>query len=158
MPVIGVDVSGRVGADPPIYVAAVKLGRRVQQSHRIIYLSPTKHDEYVACTRNWCEKLSAILVFMASVNLYTSRDVIAIDNDWEGRRRAYVKCCLERLFGKRFFGQHPLNEPNIIFVPARLNENVKRADVKSRAARHKRIEPDLRDPNLSKELDWLEAL
>lgn len=157
MPVIGVDISGQVGVNPPVYAVAVKF-RRDEQQHHVVCLSPARHNEYDSCTRNWCEKLSAILIFKATVELYNSRDAIAIDVDFLGKRRTYVKNCLKRLFGVRFCGQHPLNDPNIVFVPPRLDAYVKEAHVKSQLARHRDIATDLKDPDLSDEFGWLDIL
>lgn len=157
MPVIGVDISGQVGVNPPVYAVAVKFMRE-EQHHHVVCLSPTRHDEYDSCTKNWCEKLSAILIYKATLKLYNSRDVIVIDVDFLGGRRTYVENCLKRLFGIRFAGRHPLNDPNILFIPPRLNAHVKKAHKKSQLARHKEINTDLKDPDLSDEFDWLETL
>jgi len=157
LPVIGVDISGQVGVNPPVYAVAVKF-RREEQQHHVVCLGLARHDEYDSCARNWCEKLSAILIYKATLELYNSRDAIVIDVDFLGRRRTYVKNCLKRLFGVRFFGQHPLDDPNILFVPPRLDLNVKQAHVKSQLARHKKINTNVRDPDLSDEFDWLAKL
>mgnify|MGYP001027439128 CR=1 FL=1 len=157
MPVIGVDISGQVGSNPPVYAVAVKL-RREEQYHHIVCLTPARHDEYRSSARNWCEKLSAILIYKATLELYNSGDAIVIDVDFMGNRRIRIENCLKTLFGTRFLGQHPLNDPNILFVPPRLNIHVKKAHVKSRLARHRGIAADLKDPDLSDEFDWLEKL
>jgi hypothetical protein len=158
LPIIGVDISGQVGVNPPVYSVAVKLYKQ-KQVHHIVYLSPNKHDEYASLgTRNWREKVSAILIYLATVEIYTSLDTIVIDVDFEGRRRKYVTRCLERLFGVRFQGRYPLNSPSIIYAPRKVNEYVKVADKKSKLAHSKRMEPDIRDPNLQQQLDWLEIL
>jgi len=156
--IIGVDISGQVGSNPPIYSVGVKYLRRNEQKHHIVSLSTSKHDEYDCCTRNWCEKISAILMYLAAVGVYTSRDVLAIDCDFEGRRRFYVERYLKRLFGEKFFGNSPLNDPNILWQPSRINRTVKMAHVKSQRARHRLIEPTIKDPNLEREIGWLEKV
>lgn len=158
MAIIGVDFSGQVGTDAPVYAVGVKYLRRRQQRHRVVYLSQAKHDEYKSCTRNWCEKLSAIMIYYAALEIYTSHDVIVVDREFMGKRRGYVERCMRKLFGERFFGMHPLNNPNILWDSPRTNEVVKKAHVKSRSARHKGMEPDERDPSFETELGWLEKL
>lgn len=158
MPVIGVDISGQVGQDPPVYSVAVKLTRRDNQTHNIVCLSKAKHDEYVGCTRNWVEKVSSILIYRAVVGIYTSLDIIFVDYDFEGKRRQYVERCLKRLFGERFYGHHPLNNPTIKFIPAQYDRNVKKADIKSKMARHRDMPDDSKDSDFSKELLWLSKL
>lgn len=158
MPVIGVDISGQVGVEAPVYCVAVKLSRRSKQTHKIVCLSKEKHDEYANYTRNWREKLSSILIFRAVVEIYSFVDVIVIDTDFEGERRRHVERCLRRLFGERFVGQYPLTSPNILFQSARSNKNVKEADLKSKLARHRSLAYDFKDLDFSKEFSWLDNL
>jgi hypothetical protein len=156
--IIGVDISGQVGTDPPVYAVGVKYLRRNEQKHEVVCLSPSKHDEYDSCTKNWCEKISAILIYLAALGVYTSHDVVVIDCDFEGKRRLYVERYLKRLFGERFVGKYPLNDPNILWQPAQINDTVKKAHVKSQRARHRLIEPNITDPNLEREIGWLKKL
>jgi hypothetical protein len=162
MTVIGVDISGQVGQDPPVYCVAVKLTRRNTQTHNTVCLSKTKHDEYANCARNWVEKISSALIYRAVIDfsppLYTSNDVIFIDVDFEGKRRTHVEHCLKRLFGERFYGHYPLNNPTIKFIPAQLDRNVKKADVKSKMARHRDMPYNVKDPDFTTELSWLSKL
>ena len=92
------------------------------------------------------------------MEIYTSLDSIVIDVDFEGQRRKHVERCVRRLFGERFYGRHPLNNPNILFIPVELDRHVKIADVKSKMARHRDMPSNSKDPDLSKEFSWLSNL
>ena len=151
-------MSGQVGSDPPVYCVAVKLGRRDKQTHNIVCLSRETHDGYSNCTRNWTEKLSAILIYRAAVDIYSSVDSIVIDHDFEGQRQMFVERCIRRLFGERFFGRYPLNNPTLLFIPEQYDRNVRKADRKSKIARHRNMPYNLKDPDLTREFSWLDTL
>lgn len=152
MGIVGVDSSGLVG-DPPIHMAAVK---KVNiQKHSIIYLSKERHDEYRdRIDTNWREKLSAVLMFKAIEPIISLYDIIQIDLDFQGWRKTKVEAYLRKLFGKNYYGKHPLNNPIIQFLTKDLSNPVKWADKKSKMSRHKEIK-NSKCPNLWKYLSWL---
>jgi hypothetical protein len=58
----------------------------------------------------------------------------------------------------RFQGRYPFNNPNIVYSPRRVDEFVKLADKKAKLAHRKEMLPQIRDPNLQTQLNWLENM
>jgi len=158
MTIIGVDSSGHV-KQPPIYMMAVRITKNKGQLDTLLHVSPQQHEEYVGLANkmrisHWFEKISAILIFKVVCEVYYAHDSINIDVDFQGKSRRYVKEWLKRLFQAKFLGDSKRNNPSITFVPAAIDDDVRCADLKSKKARHKRIEVNKKidNPNIIDEL------
>jgi len=151
MPIVAVDSSGIVG-QPPVYMAAVRYTDK--QKHSIIHLDIMQEQKYKKQIRSdWKLILSSILIFKAVENLIKSNDIIQIDTDFQGKDKEKIKYYLKKLFGHKYNG-NKLANPIIQFIPSRYSEDVKKADKKSKLARHKKIDR-IKCPNLKKELEIL---
>jgi hypothetical protein len=143
--VIGVDSSGIIKDPPePVWMAAV---RKVQvQKHNILYLSESECAKYRKMIPEewWRERIG---------------DIIQIHEDWKGkRRRKIVERYLRRMFGIRFLGRHPLNNPKIQFISGEGTLDIQLADRKSWKARHGWKDCVFNCPDLSKLLEDLDKV
>lgn len=138
MGVIGVDSSGIIKDPPePVWMAAV---RKAQvQKHNILYLSESECAKYRKMIPEewWRERIGAALAFKSLLPLIKHSDIIQIHEDWKGkRRRKIVERYLRRMFGIKFLGRHPLNNPKIQFISGGGTLDIQLADRKSWKARH----------------------
>lgn len=163
MTIIGVDSSGHV-KQPPIYMMAVRVSKNKGQLDTLLHISPQQHEEYVRLVEkmkisHWFEKISAILIFKVVCEVYYAHDSINIDVDFQGKSRRYVRKGLKKLFLAKYLGDSKRNNPNITFVPSRIDDNVKQADHKSTKALHKRIEVNkrIKNPNIMHELSLFQS-
>lgn len=154
---IGVDCSGQVKQfDFPIWVVASRHSKRKQLKY-VIYISTGYHASLAGITKNWFEKVSAILFFKACHPLFHLGDVIFIDKDFPGQTEKYFRRYFLRLFGKNYYGKKiAWTRPSIEFIPARYSSAVKEADRKSKKARYGKILINEKDPDITKEISMLE--
>ncbi|MFA5364357.1 MAG: hypothetical protein WC325_04150 [Candidatus Bathyarchaeia archaeon] len=151
---IGVDSSGHV-KNPPIWMAATRLSKKKGQLKYGVYLSIEEHEKLRGSCRNWYEKISAILIFKAVKPIFYDGDAIVIDTDFQGSQK-YVEKYLTKLFNQTYLRKPLMANPNIFFIPARDEEVVKHAHIKSKCFRYKSIRINDKNPNLENELRMLE--
>ena len=163
MTIIGVDSSGHV-KNPPIYMMAVRITKKKGQIESLLHVSPKQHKKYTRFVKkmkisHWFEKISAILIFKAVCQIYYAHDSINIDVDFHGESRRYIERCLKKLFLDKYPSDSKRNNPGITFVPAKIDENVKKADQKSKKARKKRfaVNQKIENPDITREIHLLQS-
>lgn len=152
MTIIAVDRSGDIGFTDVWFAAVKEVGG---QSHRAIFVH---RDAQLSYSRlyplRWRDHFAAASMFYVVSQLFRPGDSILVDKDYQGVTAEYIKERIQRLFGLRFINNRMASKPQIEFVPKRYSENVKRADLKSKKARHGAIRVE-RNPNLNRLLQDL---
>lgn len=154
MGIVAIDSSGTF-EEPPIWVVAV---RKVNvQKHNILRLDESQCSDYKKkIEKNWREKVSAACMFKCLEPVVRHSDIIQIDKDFLGWREEIMERYLKRLFGIRFYGESPLSNPKIQFIPMKYSDDVKQAHKKTQSARHKLGIKVFECPDLDELLKWLE--
>jgi hypothetical protein len=155
--IIGVDSSGHV-KNPPIWVIAARRSKKSGQKSHAIYISVEKHCELEKCTKNtknWFEKVCAILIFKAVTPIFYDGDTIIIDKDFQGSE-PYIEKYLKKLLQDAYSRNPRMANPTVLFIPDYYNKQVKEAHIKVQNLRHKRFHCSCeKDPSLEKELSTL---
>lgn len=152
---IGVDSSGHV-RNPPIWFVGTRQSKRKGQKIYSVYVSREKHKELEKCTKNWAEKISAILIYKVVCPIFCEGDAIVVDKDFQGKTCEYVEDYLKQLLRNRYPKKPLLANPNVFFIPDNQSEEVKHAHIKSKNLRYKKIRLNEKDPDFQSELKILE--
>jgi hypothetical protein len=152
MAVVAIDTSGQIKIDRDVWVVATR--RQNQLRYSAIHINQQYQNWFVQ-TDNWVEKLSAILFFKTSNELFKSHDIIQIDKDFQGTRAKHVEKYLKRLFGLFNYGTDR-NNPNIQFIPAKYSADVREAHQYTQLARHRKGKLQVKhNPSIKKEFESL---
>lgn len=155
MTIIGVDSSGHV-KNPPIWIVATRRSKKSGQRAYAIYISSEKHRELEKCTKNWFEKVCAILIFKVVTPIFYDGDAIVVDKDFQGAS-SYIEKYLKKLLQNTYPKNPRMANPNVLFIPDHDSKQVKEAHLKSQRLRHKRFScQSERDPSFEKELSILQ--
>ena len=154
MAIVAIDTSGQILRNSDVWIVAVR--RQNHLTHTGVYINQNYQNQFRNITRNWVDKLYAILFFRTSNTLLKTHDIIQIDKDFQGRRADEIRRYMERLFG--VFNQGTdRTKPIIQFLPPKYSREVREAHKISQSARHGEI-TITQNPNITKEMNCLRLL
>lgn len=153
---IGVDSSGHV-KNPPIWFVASRRSKNRGQLAHAVYVSNEKHSELAQCTKDWYEKVCAILIYKVVRPIFYQGDVLVIDVDFQASAK-YIEKYLRKLLQFDFPRNPYMANPAVFFIPETKSNEVKDAHIKSQRLHSKELPYCRRekDPSFKRELAILD--